>query len=240
MITFEDIQAQYQPVIDSVAFQWGGKAHHWGAEAGDFRQEFYMYLLDNEEYLSTKYEEIDNPDQFGRWLGKVLQGEAADYFLDIRAQGGGQDRSTAYWYSVAEVKYLLDKVFDEDAWLNPPQIEGASGGHGDPAVGGNWVATLADVSRAFSKLSIEDQTLLRDFHEHGVRNKDMAEVYEITEATMSYRHGQACKRLLDELGGPKPRHMRPDDKYDPWRGRKAVSNASARAIQGHYYDGEDS
>jgi hypothetical protein len=29
--------------------------------------------------------------------------------------------------------------------------------------------------------------------------------------------------------------MRPDDKYDPWRGRHAVSNAQARAIQTNYW-----
>jgi DNA-directed RNA polymerase specialized sigma24 family protein len=238
-VTFEDLWAEFSPVVEGIATESGRKYHQWGADREDFAQELTLWVLDNTDWLASKREEIDDDRQFTKFLARCLRNEIHDYQVDIKAQAGGQDRTTAYWYSVAEVKYLLDQIFDEDAWLNPPQIEGGGGRGGDPALGNNWLATLADVSRAFTKLSSEDQSLLRDFHEYGARNKAMASINGVTEATMSYRHGQACKRLLEELGGPKPKHMRPDDPHDPWRGRHAVTNASARAMQAHYWSGED-
>lgn len=239
MTTFEDLYAEYQPTIAGVAAEYGAKARRWGAEASDFAQEFACWMLENEAWLAGKRAEIEDPDEFGRFLARCLRNEAKDYMLDIRDQAGGQPRRDAYFYTEGEVKALLPLIWDIDQWTNPPQSEDGGRSSKPANEGGNWIATLADVSRAFSQLDHEDKHILQMFHRDNYRNKEMAQVYKTSEATMSYRHGRAVKRLLKLLGGPKPRYMRPDDPYNPWRGRHAVSNAHARALTRSTYEDDE-
>lgn len=238
MHSFEQLWFEYEPVLNGVAAEMGSKGHKYGSDASDFRQEFVVWMMDNERRLSEKREEL-GPDEFGKYLRACLRGESMDYLVDIRAQAGGQDRASAYWYSIAELEVLLPKVFNEDAWHEPPQSDGGSSrSAGDPAIGGNWIATLADVSQGVAKLEAEDREILHAFHRDGWMNKELAAYYQISESLMSYRHGRAVKRLLRILGDEKPKHMRPDTPHDPWRGRHSISNAHARAITNNNYESE--
>lgn len=237
MSDFDTIYTEYQPLLDSLAYEFGGKFHRWGADADDFRQEGVAWMLDKEKDLAERYEEME-PDAFGRYLARCLRNEFSDYALDIKDQGGGQPRQDAYFYSTGELKVLLPSVFDPDAWLNPPTFNGENRSTRAPAEGNNWVTTLADVSAGVSRLPTEDQLMLRDYHQHHIRNKDLAEFYKISEPTMSYRHTCVLKRLQAQLGGAKPKPMRPDVPHDPWRGRHSIGNAQARAIATSYYESE--
>jgi hypothetical protein len=225
--TFEALWIEHEPIVQTVAHEYGNKGHRYGADTDDFRQEFIAWMLDNEGMLADRRAEIEDPDEFGKFLARCLRNEGDDYLVDIRDQAGGQPRRGAYWYTTNELKFLLPAMFDPEKWHEPPQSDGGSSrGRGVPSEGGNWIATLADVAQGFEKLNKDDQDLLRKFHQFGYRNKDMAAADGITEASMSYRHSQVLKRLLKNLGGPKPRHMRPDDKYDPWRGRHAITSSN--------------
>lgn len=235
--SFEDQWLEWEPMIHQISFEFGGKAHRWGADHEDFRQECIAYMLENEKKLSNKRCEYDDAEYFGRYLAQCLRNNANDYIVDIRDQAGGQPRVSAYWYSTAELKSLLPAVFDRSKWLEPPQYDdGASRSKGIPSHGNNWVTTLADVSRAFDQLKYEDRQLLRQYHYIGERNKDLAADYDITEAAMSSRHTAALRRLQELLGGEKPKNMRPDVPHDPWRGRRAVSNTHAQAITRNSYE----
>lgn len=234
---FESLWIEYEPIVHTVAYEFGNKGHRYGAHADDFRQEFVAWMLDNERKLSAKRDTFEDPDAFGRYLAQALRNEGSDYLVDIRDQAGGQPRRGAYWYSTGELKYLLPSMFDPEKWLHPPQGDGSSTrGKNVPSEGNNWVTTLADVSRGFMALSDEDQNLLRRIHQHGEMNKTLAAEADISEASMSYRHTSVLKRLQNKLGGPKPKVMRPDEAHDPWRGRHAVTNAHARAMTNSYYD----
>ena len=234
-ITFEELWNQYQPVVDGIAATFGKSGAKWGASASDFSQEAVTWMLENERLLSRKYAEADSPDAFGKYLAQCITNEFKDYYVDIRDQAGGQPRQGAYYYTLAEVRELLPIMFDPRKWHEPPVTEGAAT-RGDPATGGNWIATLADVAQAYARLEHGDRVLLHRFHQEGFMNKTMAKMYGVSEATMSNRHNAAVKRLLEVLGGERPKKMRRDVKGDPWRGRHAVSNATARAMQSNYYE----
>lgn len=237
---FESLWIEFEPVVHKVAHEFGNKGHRYGANADDFRQEAVCWMLENERELSQRREEIGEPDKFEKYLATCLRNEANDYLVDVRDQAGGQPRHGAYWYTVNELKALLPSMFDPEKWHEPPvSDEGGGRSQRRPAEGGNWIATLADVARAYSRLDKADRDLLENLHRYGGRNKDLAEEAGVTEATMSYRHTQCLKRLLRELGGPRPSPMRPDHQYDPWRGRHAVSNAASRARQSSYYESSD-
>ena len=89
------------------------------------------------------------------------------------------------------------------------------------------------MERAFEQLHYEDRTILNALHRDGFNNKMLAELYDISEANMSYRHNRAVLRLQRLLGGPQVAES------DPFKGRKAMSNSAARArTSSTYEDGE--
>jgi DNA-directed RNA polymerase specialized sigma24 family protein len=235
-LTYEDFATEYQPIVDGIAYEFGAKGHRYGADHDDFRQECQVWMWKNLSKMNAKRAEIDDPEKFGRWLARVLRNESMDYLVDIKDQAGGQPRQGAYFYSIAELKILLDSMFDPEKWQDPPQYESDRRSKSNPAHGGNWMTTLADVSRGYDQLKKEDRDLLAMFHRDGWRNKDLASAWDLSEAQMSWRHGRAVERLLEHLGGPKPEPMRADVPGDPFRGRHAISNAAARALTSASYE----
>lgn len=233
-MTFDDIYFRAQPIVAQVANEFARKFHGFGADNHDFGQEFLVWMVKNEDMLVRQFEELGD-ERFDRYLARCLRNEASDYGLDIKAQALGYERQDLYFYSIGEVKVLLDCVFDRKKWLEPPQSDGSRSAK-RPAEGNNWVTTLADVADAFSKLKLEDQELLRDHHERGWNNRELAKLSGVSESVQSYRHGAACKRLLDKLGGPAPKPMRRSETDPMWRGRRAITNATARAITSGHYD----
>ena len=223
----------FQPLVESIASRYGARHRVHGAEGADFAQELYIWLWENQGRVLEWAEEYESK-HFDRHIAKVLENECKDYARDIKAQALGHQRNDEWFYSRGELKALLPAVFDPEAWTNPPQSDGRSPSR--PAEGNNWATTLADISRAFDQLNVADQVLLRSFHEDDRSNKELAEAHGVTEQTMSYRHDRAVKRLLDLLGGEIPRPARAGSSTDPWRGRHAVTNASARAYQDNLYE----
>ena len=195
-----------------------------------------MWMLDNTGKMAEREHEFEDPDRFKRWVAKTLRNTCIDYLAKMADQAGANDRSHFYWYTVPELKVLLGYMFDPEAKLNPPQYDGDDRSKRDPAHGNNWLTTLADVESAYNKLSLEDQNLLALFHKDGRRNKDLAAEWNLTEAQMSGRHTRVVERLLDHLGGPKPEPAKAEG--EPFRGRKSISNAAARALTSAAYEEE--
>lgn len=229
---FETFYPSLEPMVSAIASEFGRKGHRYGAEADDFKQEFVCWLLDHEELVAEWMDPEVDERESSKFLGKCLRNEARDYLTDIKAQALGYERHDVYHYSKNEVKALLPAMFDPEKWHEPPASDGRS--TKAPAEGGNWIATLADVAQAYEKLGQDDQALLAWFHRDGWMNKMVAQVYDVSEAVASYRHHRALKRLVDHLGGERPSPSRSSS--DPWRGRHAVSNSTARAVVANQYE----
>jgi hypothetical protein len=227
-----------EPMIESIAAEYGRRHRVHGADLEDFGQELRLWVIKNEaKVLEWLDPELWEPKAGEKMLAKSLRNEAKDYGVDIKAQAVGYERSDLHWYSKGEVKSLLPNVFNPDAWQEPPKSEGRS--TKAPSEGGNWVTTLADVAQAIAKLDLYDQSILRAFHKDGWTNKMMADVEKVSESLMSYYHDRAVSRLVKVLGDEQPKPMRTQsDKRDPWRGRRAVTNSTARSINSRTYDDE--
>ena len=120
-------------------------------------------------------------------------------------------------------------MFEYDLWSSPPQQEGGERrrGGGDPAVGGNWVATLADVSRAFDTLPTEDQDLLRLRYDEQIPPVELAARHGVSRPTIDRRVDRALTQLQDALGGAKPWSDEPEPEYTG--AHRTPSNAAMRA-----------
>ena len=233
-MNFETVYPTVEHIVAAVANEYGRKGWRYGATHEDFQQEFIAWMLDHEAFCAEFIEE-HGQEAFDKYLTRCLQNEGKDYMRDVKAQALGYHRDDEYFYAENELKKsLLPSMFDKSKWLEPPQSEGRS--TKAPAEGGNWIATLADVAQAYEKLDLDDQNLLRNFHQHGMRNMDLAKAHGVTDATMSYRHDRAIKRLQKALGGEKPRPEREATWDTRWRGRHAVSNSQARAMTSASYE----
>lgn len=233
MMAFEQFYPELESIIEGLAFEFGGKGRHYGADNSDFKQEFIVWLLEHEEKVQGWIEEHE-PEGVVKLVARSLRNEGSDYLLDIKAQATGYERHDLYFYTRNEIKELLSSVYDQEKWHEPPQSEGRS--TKAPAEGGNWIATLADVSRALDSLNNEDRTILEGIHRDSWTNKMMAEEAGISESLMSYRHNRALNRLSKALGGERPQPMREQHGRDPWRGRHACTNAAAQAYQSNVYE----
>lgn len=121
---------------------------------------------------------------------------------------GYKTEDIRYW-TLGDVESLLDCLWDDSAWLEPPKSEGRS--TRAPHEGGGWIATLSDLSYAVSRQSKEDRQVLEEWHAHGNRN----------ELVSFDRIERAHKRVLKTLGGPPPRTRVAHDEGDCECGRVA-------------------
>lgn len=73
-----------------------------------------------------------------------------------------------------------------------------------PAEGGNLLAILIDIKKAYLKLELEDQTMLRMRYHEGLTLEQMAEHYGCAVSTIDRRTTAALRRLQNLLGGESP------------------------------------
>jgi hypothetical protein len=228
-----DLLTELSPMVEGIASEFGRSNRVYGAETADFSQELYLWIVKNENKVRTW---LDPEDPAHGLLVVSLKNVAKAYAVGVKAQALGYERDDLHWYNKGELKALLPLMFNDDAWHEPPQSEGRSAKA--PSEGGNWIATLADVAQAYSKLDAKDQRLLRWFHKDDRSNQDLADDEGVTHQSMSERHDRAIGRLLRILGGTVPTPMREarSEPRDPWKGRRSVTNSTARSYQGAIYD----
>ena len=215
-MTFEEFHPLLASTIAGIATEYGRKAGWYGASREDFAQEMIAWLLDNEQKVGARFSE--SVEDATRYAAKCLRNECKDHLSSLRGQATGDTGEAQYDYGRDELKVLLQLVFSP---LDPPRQTVTI------------TESIADVERAFAQLHYEDQTILHAMHRDGFSNKMLAELYDISEANMSYRHNRAVLRLQRLLGGSEQRA------HDPFKGRKAMSNSAARArTASHYEDGE--
>lgn len=216
MKTFEEFHPLLASTIKGIATEYGRKAHWYGASHEDFSQEMIAWLLDNESKVAARFSE--DVVEATAYVAKCLRNECKDHLSALKAQATGERSRTQYDYGREELKVLLQLMFAEpDAECTTLAI----------------VESVRDVEQAYRGLAREDCSILEAFHRDGFSNKMLAELYDISEANMSYRHNRAVLRLQRLLGSTEV------NAPDPWVGRRAISNSAARAqTSATYEDGE--
>lgn len=216
MKTFEDFHPLLASTIAGIATEYGRKAGWYGATHEDFSQEMVAWLLDNEKRIAARFSE--SVEEATRYVAKCLRNECKDHLATLRGQATGDARENQYDYGRDELKVLLQLLFSE---VDPE--------HATLQI----TESVSDVLKGLAQLSNEDQAILTALHRDEYSNKMLAELYDISEANMSYRHNRAVLRLQRLLGGSQ------QEGRDPWVGRKSISNSAARAYTtAHYEDGE--
>jgi DNA-directed RNA polymerase specialized sigma24 family protein len=234
----ESLMPTLGPVLDSVAAQMSRRYWSFGGTHEELVQEGWLWAAEHPEKLLLWFDdELTDPKAGEKMLAKSLRNHLQGYGESLKAQALGYSTDDLTYYSRQYVRELLPLMFDDEAWMHPEQGDGERRAPSDPAAGGNWVATLADLSRAFAKLDVNDRDLLTRFHRDDVSNNAMADRCGVSKQTMSDWHDKAIRRLVDLLGGPRPRSSHDAECQHPYVGsRHAISNAQARAYQQSMYE----
>jgi len=202
---FEFIEADHAAINSATKILFSRYREYM--EFGDIQQELYLWLFLNydkalgwREHLSVRHAE--------RSLIKALRRAGERACRAEKAQKVGYAPEDEFFYSVPMVADLLSLYFTPD-WMIPNGIElSRPPSHKPPQEGGNLVAMVSDIGRAFQAMPEADKVLLEKVYGLDVVTSDaiagLALDWGITYSAADNRVRRVVGRLRAKLGGPNP------------------------------------
>ena len=181
-------------------------------ERDDIKQEILTWALTRHIYLALELSEIDTDkrkhnEQRIAWQMRRV---AERYARKEKASKSGYQTADEAYYSTATVGQLLPfviaSVIDSTVLEQAQQMiqDGQPKGKSSPAEGGNLLAMLIDIKKAYLRLEVEDQTLLRLRHHDSFTLQQIAQLLECATSTADRRCSNSLRKLIEVLGGASP------------------------------------
>lgn len=181
-------------------------------ERDDIKQECLTWALTRSQYLIDQLSEPDTDkrkhnEQKIAWQMRRI---AERYVRKEKAVKSGYFINDEAYYERVTVGQLLPFVIasvQNDTVIEVAQHmvqDGQPKGKSSPAEGGNLLAMLIDIKKAYLLLEVEDQVLLRLRHFDSFTLKQIAGQLECAVSTADRRCSTALRNLIDELGGVSP------------------------------------
>ena len=197
----------------------------------DVYQELVLWILQHQGKV-TEYLEQERDHS----IIKSLEHAGVAYAQREKAAHSGYHTDDLFYWQVEEIEALLPSMFSDEARLHPPSSDDGTSGRSNraPNEGGNWIATLADLSRAYRTLDLVTQSVLRQVYGEDRKRIWVANSLGVSDTTISNTISRGLRAMHRELGGERPtRH-----KDQTTGSRTAMSNAAARAVTAAQYDEE--
>ena len=181
-------------------------------ERDDIKQEILTWALTRHAYLALELSELDTDkrkhnEQRIAWQMRRV---AERYARKEKASKSGYQTNDEAYYESATVGQLLPfviaSVLDGTVLEQAQQMiqDGQPKGKSSPAEGGNLLAMLIDMKKAYLRLEVEDQTLLRLRHHDSFTLQQIAQLLECATSTADRRCAHSLRKLIDNLGGASP------------------------------------
>ena len=181
-------------------------------ERGDLLQEAWAFVLSRAEHFNEvlsdenevqrKWNEKKVAWQIRRNLERYARKEKA-------TKSGYQINDEAYYdtVTIAQLLPFVIKSFISDTALEQSQIlvnDGTPRKPSAPAEGGNLLAMLVDIKKAYEKLEKQDQDILRLRYHDNLTLQLISEYLECAISTVDRRCTQALRKLQNNIGGDSP------------------------------------
>ena len=176
-------------------------------EPDDIKQELLEWSLKRQdkinEWLSPDLEKSEYRMGIKR-LARTFNRMADRYCRKEKAKKLGYSVHDEAFYSTGMIEELLPMAFSSNIITKDPATEFVSGGGGDPATAGSFLASMYDIRIALRNLTIDLYEILRMRYEDGAKLEDIASYFEVTDSTINRKINTAIKKISKELGGESP------------------------------------
>ena len=181
-------------------------------ERGDLLQEAWAFVLtraDNFNQLLSDENEVQrkwNEKRVAWQIRRCLE----RYARKEKATKSGYHLNDEAYYDTVTISQLLPFVIKSvisDTALEQSQIlinDGTPRKPSAPAEGGNLLAMLVDIKKAYEKLEKQDQEILRLRYHDNLTLQLIAEYLECAISTADRRCTQALRKLQNNIGGDSP------------------------------------
>lgn len=198
-------------IVPSVVVTIYRRYRQW-VEKADLTQEAWAFVLlraDNFNELLADESELQrkwNEKKVGWQIRRALE----RYSRKEKASKTGYQLADEAYYDTVTIAQLLPfviKSFMTNTALEQSQIlvnDGTPKRPSAPAEGGNLLAMLVDIKKAYESLDKDDQTLLEMRYHQNLTLQQIGEYFECHVSTAERRCEKALRRLQDNVGGQSP------------------------------------
>jgi DNA-directed RNA polymerase specialized sigma24 family protein len=181
-------------------------------ELDDVKQELMQWSLTRAQYITEQLtaepaSQRKHNEQRIAWQMKRV---AERYARKEKAARSGYQTGDEAYYDNATLgqllPFVLASVVDGTVLEQAQEMlrDGQPKGSSSPAEGGNLLATLLDIKRAYLLLDKEEQTILRLRYHDSFTLAQIAGILECHTATADRRCVSALRKLNEKLGGETP------------------------------------
>ena len=203
-------------------------AHH---DIEDVEQELWVWVLSKKPFVMDVLTK-ENGEQA---LINIMVKVANDHLKEEDAAVYGYDENDRFTYSLDMIKSILEVVFEHEDWQSIASAigDGMPRAKSEPALGGNNLASYADVSRAVSRLPDDYYNLLVWRYKYQKTFTQIGQETDSSKQAVSERHQRALKAIQVLLGQQSLSELRRG-----WDGRtEARNNAAGQARIERDYEG---
>lgn len=181
-------------------------------ERSDLLQEAWAFVLsraDNFNELLADENEVQRKWNEKRVAWQIRR-NLERYARKEKATKSGYHLNDEAYYDTVTIGQLLPfviKSFVSDTALEQSQIlvnDGTPRKPAAPAEGGNLLAMLVDIKKAYEKLDKEDQEILRLRYHDNLTLQVISEYLECAISTADRKCNQAIRKLQNNIGGETP------------------------------------
>jgi RNA polymerase sigma factor (sigma-70 family) len=195
----------------SVAYAIHRRYRNW-VERDDITQECIAWAITRNDYI-TEQMSVEDPKELEhnqRRIAYQMRRAAERYVRKEKATKSGYQLMDEAYYETLMLGQLLPFVISSivsGTVLEQAQEmikDGQPRGSSSPAEGGNLLASLIDIKKAYLELDEKDQVALRMRHYENATLQQIAQYLECATSTADRRCTNSLRRLQEKLGGETP------------------------------------
>lgn len=195
----------------SVAYAIHRRYSHW-VEKEDITQECIAWAITRNTYITEQMsvEDAKQLEYNQKRIAYQMKRAAERYVRKEKANKSGYQLSDEAYYETLMLGQLLPfviaSVIDGTVLEQAQEMirDGQPRGSSSPAEGGNLLASLIDIKKAFLELDQKDQIVLRMRHHDNATLQQIAAFLECAVSTADRRCTNSLRRLQTKLGGETP------------------------------------
>ena len=198
-------------LVPSVSYVISRKFKGW-VETDDIKQECYLWAIGRGQQFTDLLNEPEpnKREQNEKRIAWQMRRMGERFARKQKAAKAGYHTSDEAYYDTTTIAQLIPfviaSVVDGTVLEQAQEMinDGTPRKQSTPAEGGNLLAILIDLKKAYLKLEQEDKTILQMRYHDNFTLSQIAQYLECAISTADRRSTSALRRLQDKLGGETP------------------------------------